>query len=196
MIDRAAIRHAPAGRSLDAKLQALAAFVEAFLVSFDAGFAGRVATHLDAAVITSRSRRERARLMGEPARYAEVFPAEGTAAGPALLAGASGESYATAHDFNVVVYYGLPPRRGPGVDDTAAIRRLVEGAAGEPLGGAPNDLPGLRVALAAQAYLPAPAGGEMPLRAVRTLALQPVLLADGTSDEWRHEALLALSVLG
>ena len=140
--------------------------------------------------------------MSRPARYAEVFPADGSAAGPALLAGSQGETYASAHDFSVVVYLGLPPRQtGPQATDTAAVQRLVEGRAGDAYDGQAVDLPGLRLGLDAQGYLradsdgPGP-GGEMPVRNVRLVALRPALLADGTSDEWRHEALITLSVLG
>ena len=204
-LDRTALRTAPAHAGLEAKLAALAAFVAEHLSTFDPAYgeAGRVATYLDQAVVSAESRRERVALMGSPARYAEVVPADRLmedAARP--LRGAMGEAFAVRHAVDVVVYYGLPPRQsGPGEADTRAFRRLVEGP------GDDHALPGLRVALAAQAYLTCPAvvdgrpspvaGAEMPVDGVRLVAMRPAWLSDsGGRPECRHEALLTLTIDG
>lgn len=197
-LDRVSVSNAPGHVGLSAKLSAAQAFVRELLSAFDAGYSlsGRVATHLDEAVISGASRREREALMGSPARYAEVVPADRVGEVSAQpLRGAGGESFAVRHAVDVVVYYGLPPRQnGPGERDTAAVRRMIEGSAAENEAAGGPPLPGLRVALDAQAYLTSPAGTEMPVRDVRLVALRPAWLPD--SGECRHEALLTFTIDG
>ena len=194
-LDRVALANAPAHVGLSAKLGAAAAFVAEHLSSFDRAYGrdGRVVTHLDEAVISGGSRREREALMGAPARYAEVVPADRIGEPSAqALRGAGGEAYAVRHAVDVVVYYGLPLRqRGPRARDTAAFRKMIEGSAAE---NPSSGLPGLRVALDAQAYLTSPGGAELTVSSVRLVALRPAWLAD--SGECRHEALLTLTIDG
>ena len=192
-LDAVALATLPLGVGLVAKLDAAAAFVAEHLSRYDEAFGleGRVVTHLDRAVIDATSRRERAAIMGAPARYAEVVPADRIGEDAARpLVGASGEAYATRHAVDVVVYFGLPARQdGPLSADTAAFRQLVEG----PRDPTHANLPGLRVAIASQAYLRAPDGSEMPVQGVRTVALRPVWLG---SQDTRHEALITLTIDG
>ncbi|MEM6286640.1 MAG: hypothetical protein AAF845_05745 [Bacteroidota bacterium] len=204
-LDRGFLTVATRPVSIEVKIEAARLFVEDLLASFDERYAGRIVTHVDRAVTDVDARRERVKIMGDPARYAEVLSADrlGEAAARPLLGG-SGEAYATRHAIDVFVYHGLDSRRpsnrnrrpGPEAEDTRAFRALVEGDGLEPEWPGVG-LPGLRPALGAQGYLLGPGNIEMTVQEVRTETIRPVFLEDsGGYSEFRHEALVTFTIDG
>lgn len=176
LADDAALDLAP---DLDDVLTAVVGFVEEILVAHDEEFAGRVATYFDDAVTGARPRADSLRIMGDPARYAEVVWAglAGTWEGRDL------------HRFNCFLFYG----QGAATREAhaAAFRAL---AYSQDVAPADEGAPGLLFALR-RATLDADAGGvpvELHLGPPESVAAEFVK-ADPRNGDWRWELSFSIT---
>lgn len=152
---------------------ALAGLVEEILVLHDSAFEDSVVTYYSDEIVSNapRDRAQRLAQMGDPARYAEVMPAEDYDAG-------EGFDGRPVRRFDVFLYYGVG-RNASRAEASAAFRSILENVSAS--------TPGLFYAIREQGVLIAATDHELDMR-IEGRPRQRFVNLDPKNYDHRHEA--------